>query len=107
MADTIQCRLQAESFDVITASDGQGGLEKAADEKPDFVLLDTRYASYERHEMLEQLRKHQDIKDIPVIVCAALCEVQGIAATSICDITEYVTKPFDSTGLIEKKYSEK
>lgn len=33
-------------------------------------------------ERLEQLRKHPDTKDIPVIMCTALCEAQDIAAAS-------------------------
>ncbi|MHC4424857.1 MAG: response regulator [Planctomycetota bacterium] len=102
LVDTIQCRLEANSFDVITACDGQEGLEKAADERPDLILLDTNMPVMNGHEMLEQLRKRPDIKDIPVIMCTALCEPQDIAAASAYDIADYVTKPFDCTELIEK-----
>jgi len=99
---TIQCRLEANGFDVITAFDGQEGLEKAADEKPDLILLDTNMPVMNGHEMLERLRKRPDIKDIPVIMCTALCEAEDIAAASAYGIADYVTKPFDCTELIEK-----
>jgi len=102
LVDTIQCRLEANSFDVITASDGREGLEKAADEKPDIILLDTNMPVMNGHEMLERLRKHPELKGIPVIMCTALCEAQDIAAASAYDIADYVTKPFDCTELIEK-----
>ena len=102
LIDTIQCRLQANSFDVITASDGAEGLEKAVKEKPDIILLDTNMPVMNGREMLEQLRKRPDTKDIPVIMCTALCEAQDIAAASACGIADYVTKPFDCTELVEK-----
>jgi len=102
LVDTIQCRLQANSFDVITASNGQEGLEQATKEKPDIILLDTNMPVMNGHEMLEQLRKHPETKDIPVIMCTALCEAQDIAAASAFGITDYITKPFDCTELVEK-----
>jgi len=102
LVDTIQCRLEANSFVVITAFNGQEGLEKAADEKPDLILLDTNMPVMNGHEMLERLRKHPELKGIPVIMCTALCEAHDIAAASAYDITDYVTKPFDCTELIEK-----
>ena len=102
LVELIQCRLRANSFDVITASNGQEGLEKAAKEKPDIILLDTNMPVMNGHEMLEQLRKNPDTKDIPVIMCTALCEEQDIAAASAFGIADYVTKPFDCTELVEK-----
>ena len=102
LVETIQCRLEANSFDVITASDGQEGLEKAAKENPDIILLDTNMPVMNGREMLEQLRKQPDTKDIPVIMCTALCEAQDIAAASVYGIADYVTKPFDCTELVEK-----
>jgi DNA-binding response OmpR family regulator len=102
LADTIKCRLESNDFDVVTAFNKQEGLEKAADEKPDLILLDTDLLVSNVNETIEQFKKHQDLKDIPVIMCTALCDTQDIAATSACGIAGYVTKPFDYTDLIEK-----
>ncbi len=102
IVDTIQCRLEANNFDVITASNGQEGLDKASDDKPDLILLDTNMPVMNGHEMLEHIKKRPDLKDIPVIMCTALCEAHDIAAASAYGIADYVTKPFDYTDLIEK-----
>lgn len=102
IVDTIQCRLEANSFNVVTASNGEEGLQKAADEKPDLILLDTNMPVMNGHEMLENLKKRPGLKDIPVIMCTALCEPQDIATASALGIADYVTKPFDYTDLIEK-----
>jgi CheY-like chemotaxis protein len=102
IVDTIQCRLEANNFDVVTASNGQEGLEKASDEQPDLILLDTNMPVMNGHEMLEHIKKRPDLKGIPVIMCTALCEAHDIAAASAYGIADYVTKPFDYTDLIEK-----
>jgi two-component system alkaline phosphatase synthesis response regulator PhoP len=102
IVDTIQCRLEANNFDVVTASNGQEGLDKAAEEKPDLILLDTNMPVMNGHEMLEHIKKRPDLKEIPIIMCTALCEANDIAAASAYGIADYVTKPFDYTDLIEK-----
>jgi two-component system sensor histidine kinase/response regulator len=102
LIDTIQCRLEANNFAVSTASNGEEGLQKAASDMPDLILLDTNMPVMNGHEMLERLRKDPDLKEIPVIMCTALCEAQDIAADSSYGISDYVTKPFDYADLIEK-----
>ena len=102
LIDTIQCRLEVNNYVVCTASNGEEGLSKAADDKPDLILLDTNMPVMNGHEMLEQLRKIPELKDIPVIMCTALCEAHDIAVANSYGISDYVTKPFDYADLIDK-----
>ncbi len=102
LVSTIQCRLEANNYNVVTAADGQEGLIKAAKEKPDLILLDTNMPVMNGHEMLERLRKHPDLKNIPVIMCTAICGAQDIATVSSYDVTDYITKPLDCMELMEK-----
>ena len=102
LVDTIQWRLEHCKYDAITAANGKDGLEKAANKKPDLILLDTNMPVMNGHEMLERLRKSPELKNIPVIMLTALCEPQDIATASSHGIADYVTKPFDYTELIGK-----
>ena len=99
---TIECRLKWCGYEVVTAANGKEGLEKALNEKPDLVLLDTGMPVMNGHEMLERLKKNPSLKDIPVIMVTALCEVENIATASDYGIADYVAKPFDLTELMEK-----
>jgi len=99
---TIQCRLEWCHFGVITASDGKEALEKAASERPDLILLDTDMPVMNGHKMLERLREHPDLKDIPVIMVTSLYEPRDIAVASSHGVVDYVTKPFDFPELMEK-----
>ena len=98
LVSTVQYRLKFAECDVVTAANGQEGLEKAESERPDLILLDTNNG----HEMLERLRADANLKDIPVIMLTARCEAQDIAAASAHGVSDYVTKPFEFVQLMDK-----
>ena len=102
LVSTVEYRLKFSNCQVVTAGNGKEGLEKAASEKPDLILLDTNMPVMNGHEMLESLRNDPAIKDIPVIMLTARCEPQDIAAASAWGIEDYITKPFDFGELMEK-----
>lgn len=102
IVSTIQYRLKFCKFDVITASNGKEGLEKTANERPDLILLDINMPVMDGHEMLERLKNHPDLKDIPVIMLTAYSDKRDIVKAAEFGIADYVTKPFDFTELMEK-----
>ena len=98
----IERRFENCGWEVISARDGAEGLDKALAQSPDLIVLDTLMPVMTGHELLERLRKNPDTKDIPVIMCTARSDVQDIATASSYNISDYVTKPFDCTELIER-----
>jgi len=102
LVSTVEYRLKFSNCQVVTANNGQEGLDMAASEKPDLILLDTSMPVMNGHEMLKQLRANADLKHIPVIMLTAISSPQDIAAASAFGITDYVTKPFDFTELMAK-----
>lgn len=102
LVSTVECRLKWSNFDVVTASNGKEGLDKALSEKPNLILLDTNMPVMNGYEMLEHIRKNPELKNIPVIMLTAMCEAQDITKASSYGIADYVTKPFDFTELVEK-----
>jgi DNA-binding response OmpR family regulator len=102
LISTVEYRLKFADCRVVTASNGQEGLERAASEKPDLILLDTNMPVMNGHEMLERLRADETLKSIPVIMVTARCEPGDISAASALGVSDYVTKPFDFVQLMEK-----
>jgi len=102
LVGTIQCRLEWCKFEVVTASNGEEGLEKAAKEKPDLILLDIDMPAMKGHEVLDHLRNRPGLRDIPVIMCTALCGAEDIAKASSYGVADYIAKPFDFAALVEK-----
>jgi len=99
---TIQYHLKWSGYEVITATNGEEGLEKAIAEKPDLILLDTSMPVMNGWEVLERLRQNGEVGETPVIMVTARCEVQDINTASSYGITDYVAKPFDFAKLMEK-----
>jgi two-component system OmpR family response regulator len=102
LVSAIQCRLEWCKCEVVTAGNGREGLDKAASEKPDLILLDAGMPVMNGLEMLERLRKDPRLWEVPVIMCTSPCEARDIGAALSLGITDCVTKPFDYAQLMDK-----
>ncbi|MDP3971234.1 MAG: response regulator [bacterium] len=67
-----QEHLIGEGYDVSVAQDGQEGLKKAQDYKPDLILLDILMPKLNGIEVLQQLHADKELAKIPVIVLTNL-----------------------------------
>ena len=99
---TIQQHLEWSDYQTAVAVNGQEGLEKAASEHPDLILLDTNMPVMNGHDTLERMSKDPQLKNIPVIMVTAACEMDDIATASSFGVVDYIAKPFDFNELKEK-----
>ena len=70
-------RLVADSYDIITASDGEEGLAKAITESPDLILSDVMMPHVSGFEMVKLLKETPATATIPVIFLTALSDPEG------------------------------
>lgn len=63
-----QSKFEIEGFDFISSRDGDAGIAKAKSEKPDCILLDLVLINESGIDVLEKIKKDQNIKQIPVII---------------------------------------
>lgn len=68
LIELYQTKFALEGYEVITASDGQEGLEGAKVKRPDIILLDILMPNINGFEVLKQLKEFEGTKNIPVIV---------------------------------------
>ena len=102
IVQTLQDRLEMNEYEILTACNGQEGLEQAIQGQPDVILLDVIMPVMDGHEMLEALRKQPGCNDISVIMLTARSQTQDIARANACGIEDYIVKPFDLSELLEK-----
>jgi DNA-binding response OmpR family regulator len=95
------CRvnLEAEGMQVLEASDGPSGLEKARAESPDVILLDVMMPALDGWRVAEQLLDHESTEDIPIIFLTARAEFRDRARGLDIGGVDYVTKPFNPLEL--------
>lgn len=65
-------KFELEGFSVISAEDGQKGLDLAKKEKPNIILLDILMPKMDGFAVLDSLKKDKDLADIPVVLLTNL-----------------------------------
>ena len=88
--------------EVIEAENGKEGLETASKEKPDLIVLDITMPVMTGPEMLEELKKDPDLKEIPVIMLTAESGKENVVQILKMGVKDYMVKPFKGEQLIER-----
>ena len=68
LIELYQAKFSMEGYTVLTASDGEIGIDQAVKEQPHIILLDILMPHVNGFEVLKGLKEHPETKDIPVIV---------------------------------------
>ena len=96
----IKARLEANDYEVITASDGEEAVIKFHSENPDLIILDVRMPKKDGFQVLEELRKGEPAKWRPIIMLTAENNPKNIFKGYQNEADLYVVKPFEWEKLI-------
>ena len=89
----------SENYTVITASNGEEGLQHAVDDLPDLIISDVMMPVIDGLEMIRQIKENNNICHIPIIVLSAKASLDDRIAGLEQGIDDYITKPFSATYL--------
>lgn len=96
---TLQALLLDQGYNLAFADDGPEALVKAAELRPDVILLDVMMPNMDGFEVCQRLRANSSLAEIPVIMVTALDDrdsrLQGLEAGA----DDFVSKPFDRAEL--------
>jgi len=103
---TTKTILESKNYQVITAYDGDEGLQKVKDEKPDLVLLDIIMPTKDGFSVCEQIKKDPQLADIPVIILTSFAQRKGetnipTSAGLELEAEGYIDKPVSPEILLE------
>ncbi len=98
----LQDRLEHEGYKVVTAYDGQSGINKAVEEQPDIILLDIMMPGMSGFEVCEVLTKNERTKKIPIIMVTALTGSDDIKKGLELGAYDYIKKPFNRVELLAR-----
>jgi signal transduction histidine kinase/DNA-binding response OmpR family regulator len=71
LRELLRRRLQKEQWTVIEAENGREGLERMSEREPELILLDLMMPEMDGFQFLDEVRKHENWRSIPVIVITA------------------------------------
>jgi CheY-like chemotaxis protein len=100
--DMLSRRLVRKGYQVVVATDGRQGLDKARSEAPDLILMDMSLPVLDGWEATRQLKATAETRNIPIIALTAHAmpgdRDQALAAG--CD--DYDSKPIEFDRLLGK-----
>jgi len=102
--------LKRQGFSVTTAVDGQDGLEKALETKPELILTDYDMPRMTGFELVVALRRDERTRDIPLVMLTARDTKRDQAQMRAAGLSSYLVKPFGTDkciALVERVLAEK
>ena len=95
-------QLLEEEYEVVTAADGAAGIEAAARERPDLILMDLSLPGVDGWEATRRLKAEPETEAIPVIALTAHAMQGDEERARACGCDDYLTKPIDEDLLFGK-----
>ena len=103
--ETTKTILESRDYEVVTAYDGDEGLQKTKEEKPDLILLDIIMPTKDGFNVCEQLKEDPQLADIPVIILTSFAQQKGqtnipVSAGLELEAEGYIDKPVSPEKLL-------
>ena len=94
VADLLEMGLRKAGFKTSAAADGASGLQKARDNRPDFIVLDLMLPKMSGLEVCRILKGDTATSHIPILMLTAKAEEIDRIVGLEFGADDYVTKPF-------------
>lgn len=92
--------LASEGHRALTAADGESGLKRALEEKPDLVLLDVMMPRLDGFALCAELRRLSNA--VPVLMLTAKGQIEDRVAGLDVGADDYLVKPFSAEELLAR-----
>ena len=93
--------LKAAGYAVETASDGQEGLMKAREQKPDIILLDLMLPKLDGYKVCRLLKFDERYKHIPIMILSARTQEGDQTLAHEMGANRFLTKPYEFAEILE------
>src|SRR6516162_8865544 len=92
--------VEAEGYRAFTAADGESGLKRAMEEKPDLILLDIMMPRMDGYEVCAELRRLAN--PVPILMLTAKGQVEDRVTGLDAGADDYLVKPFSTEELLAR-----
>jgi two-component system, cell cycle response regulator len=98
----LEAKLSGEYFDVITATSGAEGIQKAEAESPDIILLDVMMPGMDGFETCQRLKNNPATAHIPVVMVTALTDATDRVRGLESGADDFLSKPVNDIALMAR-----
>lgn len=99
VATLVSAILKRDSYEIITAQNGDEVLSKINAFKPDIVLLDLKMPGPDGYAICRRIRAAQQTRNIPVIILSGVSGTEAKVTCMDMGADDFITKPFDAREL--------
>lgn len=92
--------LAGEGYRPLTAADGESGLRRALEDKPDLILLDVMLPKLDGFSVCAELRRLTN--DVPVLMLTAKGQIEDRVTGLDAGADDYLVKPFSTAELLAR-----
>ena len=92
--------LKNANYESSYAEDGENGLKKAAEDKPDLIILDIQMPGLNGIEVAKKMQADESLKNIPIIFLTATLDFDRSQIPQGPKI-KFITKPCDFNQITE------
>lgn len=100
--ELIAFTLRFAGYEVVTAENGEEGVQMAAQEMPDMILMDVRMPRMTGYEACAKIKADPRLAEIPLVFLSAKGQEAEIRTGLDAGASEYLLKPFGPMELVER-----
>jgi DNA-binding response OmpR family regulator len=89
-------------YDVIKTTSGKKAIVYAVEYDPDLIILDIMMPNVDGHTVLNEIKKHDNLKDKPVIMLTASKNVDDVKKSKMAGIADYMLKPISINKFVDR-----
>jgi adenylate cyclase len=100
LLEALDTWLESHGYDVSTAKDGEEGLARARELRPNLVILDISMPKMDGFEVLSLIRANAQTATTPVIMLTAKGRTENIFQAEKLKAVDFLIKPFEAEELL-------
>jgi DNA-binding response OmpR family regulator len=101
LVSVLRIGLEIEGFEVIAASDGEEGLRKAREDRPELVVLDLMLPKLDGYRVCRALKFDERYRNLPIVILSARSGEQDRRLAFDMGADAFVSKPYDMAALVK------
>src|SRR2546429_9122719 len=98
----LRVNFELEGYEVVTAADGEEGVQQVRAQQPDVVISDVMMPRYDGMHLVRALKDDPATAGLPIILLSAKAQSDDVTKGLELGVDDYVTKPFDPLELVER-----
>jgi two-component system alkaline phosphatase synthesis response regulator PhoP len=98
--------LEIENIELVSAFDGEEGLKKVQEDRPDLILLDLILPKIHGFDVLKKIKENKELQNIPLVILTNLEDINEVEKALELGATTYLAKSSYTLMEIVKKIKE-